>query len=54
MLNYEALFYETLCALVEHNGGSLSEALDELYITEEQKEVIRKELDWDEEEEDED
>ena len=52
-INYEDLFYRALCVLLEQNGGSLSEALGYIRADEQEEKVIREEMAWDEDKEDE-
>lgn len=59
-LKYKELFEKAIYALIESNGGSLEQALDDMKITDEKtREAIADELDWydevdDEEDADED
>ena len=54
MLDYESLFFRALSNMVNDNGGSIEEALDACGVFEEEdREFIKKEFNWDDEEEDE-
>lgn len=54
MLDYESLFFKALSHIVDANGGSLEEALDACGVFEEEdREFIKKEFNWNDEEKDE-
>lgn len=49
-MDYEKLFYKALYTVIEHNGGSLEESLDDIGITNsKERRTIKKMLDWDNE-----
>ena len=53
MLDYEVLFYRLLSYVMNENGGCLDSALADLGTTPEESQEIKKEFNWDDEEEEE-